>query len=564
MNTLLLKSIEQATGTKDRPRIAVSYLRVSTKRQAEKGGVEEGFSIPAQRAANKQKAESMGAFVVKDFVDKGESARTADRPALQEMLEYIKSHPVDYVIVHKLDRLARNRADDVEITNALTKVNVQLISTTEAFDDSTPSGSLMHGVMSSVSEYYSKNLAMEVKKGMLQKVQNGGTPGKAPLGYLNLIVRDDMGRENRTVILDEERAPLIRKAFTLYSQGDYTMERLATELATEGLTTLPTAKIASKPVNKSRLHRTLVNPYYCGVVQYNGTDYEGSHPQLVDPTTWQKVQEILASHRQGERTRTHKHFLKSTLYCGQCYGRMYMQVPTNRTGETYYYFMCGDRHNRRNTCTQRSVQIHEVEKQLEEYYATIHLSDTDRDNLRKILIVELDKRRKEEQSSQGNLQGERKKILQKRRKLLEMYYADAIPPEMFKEEQDALRRALADIDLRLATLEQNYDDVKRNLDTTLDLVANVGKMYKKAPDHIKRMLNQVFFKRVLVRSSDDVQPERTKVFEALLSPQTKQLAISGELLCSTSSRKLIFYAKCLSNILLVQMRGLEPPRPEGH
>ncbi len=119
MNNLLLQSIEQVTGASERPRIAVSYVRVSTMRQAEKGGTNEGFSIPAQKAANQQKAESMGAFVVKEFVDRGESAKTADRPALQEILEYIKQHKVDYVIVHKLDRLARNRADDVEITRAL-------------------------------------------------------------------------------------------------------------------------------------------------------------------------------------------------------------------------------------------------------------------------------------------------------------------------------------------------------------------------------------------------------------------------------------------------------------
>ena len=50
MNTLLLQSMEQVTGTSERPRIAVSYVRVSTKRQAEKGGTSEGFSIPAQKA----------------------------------------------------------------------------------------------------------------------------------------------------------------------------------------------------------------------------------------------------------------------------------------------------------------------------------------------------------------------------------------------------------------------------------------------------------------------------------------------------------------------------------
>src|SRR5690554_2430321 len=82
---------------------AVTYLRVSTKEQATKGGRDEGFSIPAQRAANHSKAESLGASLIKEFVDAGESAKKADRPALREMIAYVKRHKVAYCIVHKVD-----------------------------------------------------------------------------------------------------------------------------------------------------------------------------------------------------------------------------------------------------------------------------------------------------------------------------------------------------------------------------------------------------------------------------------------------------------------------------
>lgn len=65
------------------------------------------------------------------------------------------------------------------------------------------------------------------------------------------------------------------------------------------------------------------------------------------------------------------------------------------------------------------------------------------------------------------------------------------------------------------------------------------------------MFNQVFFEKVLVKTSDDVTPQKTPLFEALLSPQTKQLAISSELLLSLSRKRLLHYAKRLSNVLLV-------------
>src|SRR5690606_21353779 len=111
---LRMTAANQAEPLGIRP-MAVIYLRVSTKDQANRGGEAEGFSIPAQRDACLRKAEAIGAVVVAEFVDAGESARSANRPELQKMLVFVKEHKVKHVIVHKIDRLARNRADDVEI-----------------------------------------------------------------------------------------------------------------------------------------------------------------------------------------------------------------------------------------------------------------------------------------------------------------------------------------------------------------------------------------------------------------------------------------------------------------
>ncbi len=170
--------------------LAVSYLRVSTREQAERGGTEEGFSIPAQREANARKADELGARIVREFIDAGESARSADRDGLQEMLAFIAASRVQFCIVHKLDRLARNRADDVKIHEALINAGVTLVSATESIDQ-TPSGMLVHGIMSSIAEFYSRNLAAEVTKGLTQKVAQGGTPGRAPIGYLNVRRTDE-------------------------------------------------------------------------------------------------------------------------------------------------------------------------------------------------------------------------------------------------------------------------------------------------------------------------------------------------------------------------------------
>jgi DNA invertase Pin-like site-specific DNA recombinase len=108
-----------------------------------------------------------------------------------------------------------------------------VISATENIDE-TPAGGLMHGMLASFSEYYRRNLAAEVVKGATQKAKRGGTPGIAPLGYLNVIQRID-GRDVRTVALDPERAPLVRWAFETYATGDYSLNDLVELLESRGL-----------------------------------------------------------------------------------------------------------------------------------------------------------------------------------------------------------------------------------------------------------------------------------------------------------------------------------------
>ena len=371
MSNTAMANTAQALMDSMTPKFAVSYLRVSTRGQAERGGGhDEGFSIPAQREANKKKALSMGAMVGKEFVDRGASAKSADRPQLQAMLEYVKENAdrVDYVIVHKIDRLARNRDDDSDIMRVLRECGVQLVSASESIDD-TPAGMLLHGIMSSIAEFYSQNLATEVKKGMGEKIKGGGTVGRAPIGYQNVRLVDDKGREERTVITDPERAPLITLAFEEYATGNWTVADLADHLAACGLNTRSTPKISSQPVTLKTLHKVLVNPYYKGVVKYKGVEYPGSHEALIDTETWDKVQAILASRINGTRNLKHPHFLKGSIFCAYCGERMMVSNEKKKDGTIYPYFVCSGRHSkRRKDCTTKAVLIDVVEKEIEKFY----------------------------------------------------------------------------------------------------------------------------------------------------------------------------------------------------
>mgnify|MGYP002135274477 CR=1 FL=1 len=316
--------------------------------QAERGGTDEGFSIPAQREANARKADELGARIVREFIDAGESARSADRDGLQDMLAFIAASRVTFCIVHKLDRLARNRADDVKIHEALINAGVTLVSATESIDQ-TPSGMLVHGIMSSIAEFYSRNLATEVTKGLTQKVAQGGTPGRAPIGYLNVRQTDEQGREIRTVKVDPERAPLISWAFERYATGETSFTGLLRDLTARGLLTLPTPKRPSKPLGKNTLYKLLTNPYYAGVIRYKGALYPGAHEPIVEPALFDTVQSLLRA-RTAKMTRhvQHAHHLKGLLHCGTCGSRMLLDFATNPRGTTYAYFICSGRAAKKN------------------------------------------------------------------------------------------------------------------------------------------------------------------------------------------------------------------------
>ncbi len=555
------------------PKFAVSYLRVSTRGQAERGGgADEGFSIPAQREANKKKALSMGAIVAKEFVDQGASAKSADRPQLQKMLEYVKENAdrVDYIIVHKVDRLARNRGDDIDIMRTLRECGVQLVSASESIDD-TPAGMLLHGIMSSIAEFYSQNLATEVKKGMTEKAQRGGTISRAPLGYKNIHRVDDKGREERTVIIDEERAPLIKLAFEEYATGNWTVEDLAEHLAACGLTTRATPNIPSAPIDRKALYKVLSNRYYTGILSFKGVEYPGIHPALISMDVWQRAQDVLASHINGERTREHPHFLKGSLYCKNCGSRMFINYTKSGSGVRYPYFVCGGRHNKVTSCKQKAVLISEVERQVEQIYDRYSFPPTVREYLENFLQDGVKSEQQKYEAELDGLRREKDKLERKRKKLLEAHYNDAIPLDLLKSEQQKIAKQLAATEREIKTREGAFESVMERLSEALELMEDCGKTYRLATDHIKRMMNQAIFSKLWVEADGHVTPQFAPLFETILKPaqviadafkqeKTRGAEAPTGFFSVISNRIQKFFGCCWSNDLLVPVVGLEPTR----
>ncbi len=502
---------------------AVIYLRVSTREQAERGGEAEGFSIPAQREACRRKATSLDAEVVETFIDAGESAKSTDREDLQNMLTFLAENRLDYVIVHKVDRLARNRADDVMINLAIKGAGAQLISCTENIDD-TPSGMLMHGIMSSIAEFYSANLATEAKKGMREKAKRGGTPGRAPFGYRNIVFKDAQGREVRTVEVDEERAEAVRWMFDAYATSNWTTKQIATEFAKRGIQSRPTPNRPSRPITPAQVADMLGKRYYLGYVTFGGVEYQGRHVPLVDEITWQTVQDIKrARNVKKERPAQHPHYLKSLVRCGECGRSLGIECVRNSQGIIYPYFYCPGRREDKTSCTQRALMVTEVERLVEEHWRTVCLTPELRDQLAddmrqhiKAVLPNRDKAATRAKKRVADLENQRAK-------LLAAHYAEAVPLDLLKTEQTRIGAELAVAKQSLDQATRAVHRLEAHVDAALALLTNAHTQYRAADHTGRQLMNQAVFEAIWIGDDDidaaQVRPGMAELISADLSEQ---------------------------------------------
>lgn len=220
---------------------------------------------------------------------------------------------------------------------------------------------------------------------------------------------------------------------------------------------------ADKPIGKSTVHRILTNPYYKGDVRYNGATYKGSHEPIVPREVWYQVQTVLDSHKSAaDATQVHDHYLKGTVYCGQCGSRLIICNARNGQGKVYPYFVCSGRHGGKGDCTRQAMLIEDVEHLVESYYETIQVSGETRQDLAGMLHAEFDRLMASETKELGRLANDRDRLDDEHMKLLQAHYAGAVPLDLLKKEQDRISAELETITNRIAAHHDEYAEARAN------------------------------------------------------------------------------------------------------
>ncbi len=332
----------------------LAYIRVSTVKQGE-----HGSSLQEQKGSIEAYAVKHG-LSISGWYEEMETAAKLGRTKFNRMLADLAKGKAVGVIIHKIDRSARNLKDWAQLGELIDQ-GLEVHFAHESLDLASRGGRLAADIQAVVAADYIRNLRQEVLKGFYGRLKQGYFPLPAPRGYLN------QGKAKPKTI-DPIVGPLVREAFELYATGQYSIYTLSREMSKRGLT-----GGGGKPLVRNAVARMLHNPFYMGVVRIErtGETFQGLHEPLVRAATFNRVQAIMAG-RYYARPRKNDLLFRRLLKCAGC---GYGLVGEVQKGHTYY--RCHTR-----SCRGTSIRETSLLQDICAYFQLFRFSEKDMGDFR--------------------------------------------------------------------------------------------------------------------------------------------------------------------------------------
>jgi site-specific DNA recombinase len=307
------------------------------------GGNQTEQSIEGQLRECYDYAKKHDLTVVKTYIDRHISGKTDHRAQFQKMMKDSDKHAFEAVLMYKLDRFARNRYDSAIYKSRLKKNGVKVFYAKESIPDG-PEGIILESLLEGMAEYYSAELSQKIKRGMRESAYKAHVTG----GYLALGYKI---ASDKSFVIDEKQAPIVRKIFTMYDNGS-TVTEICAELNAMGVKTAHGAHF-----NKNSLRTILKNEKYIGVYASQGIRVESGVPAIIDRELFERVQQrLVANHKAPARQKAKVDYLLSgKLYCGLCRAGMAGESGTGKSGAKHYYYICVNK-KRLKSCDKKTVR----------------------------------------------------------------------------------------------------------------------------------------------------------------------------------------------------------------
>ena len=334
------------------------YVRVSTTSQ-----LEEGYSIEEQKAKLESYCDIKDWHVYKVYTDGGFSGSTTERPALEQLIKDAQSKLFDTVLVYKLDRLSRSQKDTLYlIEDIFLKNNIEFVSLLENFDTSTPFGRAVIGLLSVFAQLEREQIKERMQLGKLGRAKSGKSMmwAKTSYGY-------NYDKETGSMTVNEYEALAVKEIFTSY-------------LAGMSITKLRDKINGEYPKQPAWSYRTirgiLANPVYCGLNQYKGQTFQGTHKAIISLDDFEQTQRELAKRQQTAKELSNprpfqaKYMLSGLAQCGYCHAPLKVILgAVRKDGTRFKRYECYQRHPRKT----RGVTVYNDNKKCESGYYDMDL-----------------------------------------------------------------------------------------------------------------------------------------------------------------------------------------------
>jgi len=474
-----------------------AYTRVSTVKQGEKG-----VSLQEQKDAILRYAHQHNLEITRWFEER-ETAAKRGRPAFMQMLQLLRIKVAEGVVIHKIDRSARNLEDWVDV-GKLADAGVAIHFANESVDLGTVSGRLSADIQAVVAAHYSRNLREEAKKGIYGRLKQGFYPLRAPIGYL------DQGAA-KPKLPDPAMAHLVQETFELYGAGRFSLHELAGHMYERGL-----RNRRGSQVTVNGISTVLNNPFYVGIMRIKKTsqDFSGNHAPLVSRELFERVQALLHG-KAVDRVMRHSFLFSRLVRCASCH---YSLIAERKKGHTYY--RC---HNRPfktpPVCPKTSIREEQLEEVVFRLLETLTLSETEVTFLREWIadhrLHSVAEREGEKRTSMLQLEALRARMS----RLTDFLLDGSVEKTVFEEKQKALVREEAQLKQKLAALEAGCGGALEEIERTVELAKDASLLYKQANPERKRELLRILLSNLTV-SGKNVDVELTIPFRLIAERET--------------------------------------------
>ena len=470
---------------------AVAYARFSSNNQREE-------SIDAQLRAISEYCKKNNILLVDTFIDEAVSGKTDNRDDFQRMIKSVikKKVNVDAVLVHKFNRFARNKYDSALYKKRLKDVGVRVISVSQSIDD-TPEGELLEGFLEVIDQYYTANLAAEVRKGLRENALKGKHAGGQVLFGFSL--------DNEGYYIANSNAEIVKRIFEEYAAGIPKTE-ICARLNKEGY-----RNQRGKKFNTRTLYDLLRNEKYIGnyiytieqteIIRLDGVIKD----KIIDRKLWNKVQELNEKGTQQGRYREQKRYyhLTGKTFCEVCGSQICgAGSKRSRNGDLNYYYKCVGKTKHKNGCDNPSINKDWFEPRVLKSILNIVMNEEQVKEIAKKAYEELIALRDTPIITTKQLKSELSEIVRKQERLTDLYLDGDIDKKVLNERNEQFKRRRYEIEDELEKRQAVADTSEITEENIANFITEyieyIKKEYANIDDEFMRAMLSVFVEKVVV------------------------------------------------------------------